>query len=743
MSDLEGLEEVVREFLIESHEGLDHLDESLVRLEDDPSDADIIADIFRTMHSIKGTGSFLGFSRLERVAHTAENLMSSVRDGTLPFTSDIASGLLKTMDALRRMLEFVEASGNDGEEDHDDLITLLTALHDEGAQASKTPAPSPKKDATPEPPSEVRQAPPAAQGGGVADRSIRLDVGVLDHLMNLVGEMVLARNQIMQNATIQSDQTFIASAQRLDAVTSELQEGVMKARLQPIGHVWTKFPRVVRDLALACGKKARIEMHGKTTELDRTIIEAIRDPLTHAVRNAVDHGIELPEDRKAANKPEEGVLKVRASHEGGQVSIAIEDDGRGIDPAKIRDKAVSLGILSPERAAALGDRESLQLIFAPGFSTAGAVTNVSGRGVGMDVVKTNIERIGGNVDIQSRIGEGTSITMTIPLTLAIIPALIVTASGERFAIPSASLVELVRLDGEQARTGIESFRGAPVYRLRGQLLPLVFLGRELDLQDATGETDDASDVPARSVNVVVLQADRRQFGVVVDDIHDTEEIVVKPLGKLVQNIDALAGATIMGDGRVALILDVMGLAARAHVHSDERDVGGGSVTADAEGASDSTKQTVLVFESDNRGRLAVRLSLVSRLESLSSATVELASGRPVVQYRGGIMPLVHLETLIDGDTSREAALAHRQRLDDPEDSMLQLVVCAYRGEAIGVVVDRIVDIASSDIDVAPKAVGSGEVQVVIQQRVTEIVDLAGLLAQSGRAAALPEAVLAS
>ncbi len=483
------------------------------------------------------------------------------------------------------MLGEIERTGAEGDLDHAELIETLKRLQGPGRDAARTGsaggdgsrAPtrrsrgrgsgaSPAGLVAPEGAAEAPSGPAggsSADGGGergglpaaeragdtaepqgarpsVTETTIRVDVGLLDALMNLVGELVLARNQIVQLTQGERSSVLTAAAQRLNLITTELQEGVMKTRMQPIGSVWGKFPRLVRDLALACGKRVRIEMEGEETELDRSIIEAIKDPLTHLVRNAVDHGIEPPEVREAAGKPPEGRLLVRAFHEGGQVNIEITDDGAGIDAERVLARAIERGFVGPDQAVRMSEREILDLIFRPGFSTAERVTNVSGRGVGMDVVRTNVERLGGSVDVRSRLGEGTTFRVKIPLTLAIIPALIVTCAGDRYAIPQVNLLELVRLDGDQAGRGIERIHDCPVYRLRGNLLPLVYLDEELGLA--------APDRGTSGMYIVVLQADERQFGLVVDGILDTEEIVVKPLSKQLKSINAYAGATIMGDG---------------------------------------------------------------------------------------------------------------------------------------------------------------------------------------------------
>jgi len=483
----------------------------------------------------------------------------------------------------------------------------------------------------------------------------------------------------------------------------------MKTRMQPIGNLWNKLPRVVRDLAVSSGKQAQVEMEGSETELDKTIIEAIKDPLTHIIRNAVDHGIELPQDRVAKGKPAEGRIHLRAFHEGGQVNIEITDDGAGIDSERVKRKAMERGLITAEQAARMSEREVVNLLLLPGFSTAAKVTNVSGRGVGMDVVKTNIEKIGGIVDVQSS-PAGTALKIKIPLTLAIIPALIVSIRDERFAIPQVNLLELVRLEGDEGRAGIEMMHGAPVYRLRGNLLPLVSLGRELKLEAPGGDAAGARDV----VNIVVLQADDRQFGLVVDEVNDTEEIVVKPLGKQLKGLSCFAGATIMGDGQVALILDVLGVAQMASVITEVRD----RAVADTAARDQDRalgKDAWLIFRVGQSGRMAIPLSMVSRLEEFGPSMIEVSGSRRVVQYRGQIMPLVPVaETL-----GVEAGAAGE---------MLQVVVYSRNGQSVGLVVDEILDIVEQQV-VVENASEGGRVRgsAVIQQHVTDLLDVEGLV----------------
>jgi two-component system chemotaxis sensor kinase CheA len=707
------MEDVLKEFLVESLENLDRLDRELVQLEQAPHDRENLASIFRTIHTIKGTCGFLGLGKLESVSHVGESLLSRMRDGALVLNADITTGLLGMVDAIRRILAAIERTGAEPDESFSAIIATLQRLNASPVPdaSSESLQPAPETAAASASPLDTRPA-----GGerrpGIADTSLRVGVGLLDKLTNLVGELVLARNQILQFNTAQSDTAFVGATQRLNLVTSELQEGVMKTRMQPIDTVWSKFPRIIRDLATACGKQVRLEMVGRETELDKTIIEAIKDPLTHVVRNSADHGIEAPEIRRARGKNPEGVVTLRAFHEGGQINIEITDDGAGIDPEKVRRKAVDRAMVTAEQAARMTDGEALRLIFVPGFSTAEAITNVSGRGVGMDVVKTNIEKIGGTVDIQSTVGEGTTLKIRIPLTLAIIPALMVSAGGELFAIPQVSLLELVRLTGDSSRTGVERIGNATFHRLRGNLLPLVHLHHELGLA-SHGEAD--------AVNIVVLKADGRQFGMIVDAVNDTEEIVVKPLGRQLKSVQVFAGATIMGDGHVALILDVTRLAHQARVLNAARDGkrSGGEETDIRHAGSDG--ETWLLFRVNGTERMAIPLPLVARLEEFSAGQIERSGGREVVQYRGEILPLVSLTRFFGGSGGADA---------DPR----QVIVFADRGRSVGLVVDQILDIVTQTVSptrsqARPGVLGSA----VLQQRVTDLLDVAAIVRH-----ALPE-----
>jgi len=779
--------DIVKDFLVESYENLDRLDRELVGLEKNPEDRDALSSVFRTIHTIKGTCGFLGFSKLEAVAHVGENLLTRLRDRQLVLSPEITTALLSMVDAVRQILSQIEMAGQEGDRDDSVLIATLTRLQ----QPRETPAkmavalvPQSISEASALPASigdilmqragitpaeillatekqnegdpcqlgEVLVEQGAARSADIADAlriqqsahaqanasdsTIRVDVGLLDKVMNLVGELVLARNQVLQFANRMKDTSFLAASQRLNLITTELQAGVMKTRMQPIGNIWGQFPRTVRDVALGCGKEVNIEMEGKETELDKTIIEAIKDPLTHLVRNSVDHGIELPEDRVKAGKDRIGRLILRAFHEGGQVNIEISDDGAGLNSERIRKKAVERAVITAEQAARMPEREIFNLIFLPGFSTAEKVTNVSGRGVGMDVVKTNVEKIGGTVDVQSTLGRGTTVRVKIPLTLAIIPALVVTCGGDRYAIPQVSLLELVRLEADEAGKGIELVHGAPVYRLRGRLLPLVYLSRELklaaDFRPAT-ESDGA-------VNIVVLQADERQFGLVVDQINDTEEIVVKPLRKQLKTVKTFAGSSIMGDGKVALILDVLGLAQRASVVTETR---GRALTEKAaeSAAAAGEKQTFLLFAGPGDSRMAIPLSTLARLEEFPVAQVEMSGSQWVTQYRGQILPLVRLNVVLEERRNKLRAL---QAPPTPDSGPIQVLVLNHDGRSFGLVVERILDIVEDRADVKSAATRASVLySVVIADRVTELLDIPAILRSADVSATRPGPVARS
>lgn len=726
------MEDIIREFIVESTENLDKLDQELVALEKEPQNTDIINKIFRIVHTIKGTCGFLGFSKLEAVTHKGENLLDSLRSNRLQMNSTIATALLQVADATRTIITSIEQEGNEGAHDFTELVNHLVALNsgeptpkattqsgpttnsDEHtnhellaeltAELSQTSAPEKSAQTTspPAPSSELKQTePPKPAAVSAADSSLRIDVSLLDKLMNLVSELVLTRNQILQFTRQNPSAELLDSSQRLNLITSELQEGVMRTRMQPIETVWNKFPRVVRDIAKQCEKEVRIEMEGKETDLDKTLIEAIKDPLTHIIRNSVDHGLEKPAVREAAGKSREGVIKLKAYHEGGCVLIEISDDGAGLNTARIRSKAIERGILSPEKADKMSEAEIHALIFAAGFSTAEQVTNLSGRGVGMDVVRSNIQKIGGVVDVHSATGQGTTLRIKIPLTLAIVPALIVSCSEQRFAIPQGSLVELVRISSDAPDSNIEHVGDTLFYRLRGNLLPLVQLEKQLRIAD--GRT-------LAGQSVVVIKGEAGQFGLIVEKIHDTEEIVVKPLSNRLKSVKAFSGATIMGDGKVALILDVASFASVASQEDIEE-----AEQKEEVDTIDISSETMLLVACGG-GQAATPLCSVHRLENFNACDFEHAGGKTMIQYRGGIMPLYDLSSMLgvagsDGEEQRS------------------VVVYSHEGKSVGLLVDKIIDIVKQTYDLDESGRRPGiRGTAVLSGRVTEVIDIAEMAA---------------
>ena len=534
----------------------------------------------------------------------------------------------------------------------------------------------------------------------VADLSIRVNVEVLDSLMNLVGELVLARNQLLQLARNDDESKYAAPITHLNRVTTDLQEGVMKTRMQPIGNAWSKLPRLVRDLSQTTGRHIELEMSGEETELDRTVLDAIKDPLTHMVRNSADHGIELPEERIAAGKSETGTIKLNAFHEGGHVIISIEDDGAGIDADKVLNKAIEKGIVSEQEAAKMKQGEILSLIFRAGLSTSEQVSSVSGRGVGMDVVRTSIERIGGTVDLSSVRGSGTSVRIKIPLTLAIVSALVVKSGGQSFAIPQLGVVELVRLAAED-RNKIEKIHKNEVFRLRDRLLPLVHLDEVLEL-NARKDKEDSH----RDINIVVVQVGDEQFGLIVDEVFDTEEIVVKPVGILLKDVAIYQGTTILGDGRVIMILDVTGIADLFGGLKDGIAESEKRTESDSELEGDMT--SLLLFNAGGDRTMSVPLSLVARLEEFPKERIEGTGGKLVVQYRGDLLPLQP----IHGMNRTENAL-------DPQ----PVIVFSEGNRSMGIMVDEIQDILKERLIIRMNSQESGVMgTAIINGKATDIID---------------------
>lgn len=747
------MDDLTREFLIESQEGLDRMERCLTDLEERPGDTNLLGEIFRSVHTIKGTTGFLGFKRLEKLAHAGENLLGALRDGKLSASQPVITGLLQLLDALRSILGIIEASGLEGESDDEvndpELIALMhqlqhpsdtvpstsgagrsapvieasTTLTHQSAKASPPALPEPDTAPLLSSPSsavvssEAFKPEPAEisrpRQNAASESTLRVDITLLNRMMNLVGELVLTRNQILQATS--ADPTFTMLSRRLDMVTADLRESVMKARMQPVSNVFSKFPRIVRDLTQLLNRRVKLVLEGQETELDKSLLEAIKDPLTHAVRNSLDHGIEPPDKRIALGKDPEGILKLRAYQENGHVIIEVSDDGGGISVEKVRDKAIERSLITAERAAHLSERELLQLIFLPGFSTAAAITSVSGRGVGMDVVRTNVEKIGGKVEIDSRPGKGTTLRLRIPLTLAIIPALIVRCLGQSFALPQGVLSELVHIPAERVSTSIDWMEGAPLYRLRGQLLPLIFLDRMLSVRKTAHSSADSvapaigtPSLPQRDCFIAVLDADGRMFGLVVDSLADPEEIVVKPLSAVLKSIGIYSGATVLGNGDLALILDPGAIAIRAGVSLSTAQ----EETVARHEEEDAMKSRFLLVEAAQR-RAAVPLDEVLRIERIPFSRTEYIGYRPVLNFEGQLLPI------------EDAAGVLATAAANPE-LPLTIVVCREGNRHVGIAVGNVLDVAAGSdlVEAGSRRAASGV--TLLNNHVTGIVDLGAI-----------------
>jgi two-component system, chemotaxis family, sensor kinase CheA len=749
------MDDLITEFIAETTESLSMLDQELVKLEQNPSDEAILGNIFRIVHTIKGTCGFLGLPRLESVAHASENVLGKIRDKQQEATPQAISLVLESLDRIKELIDYLSSNGAEPEGQDDDLKKRLNHLADTGqilgaGGAASPVAPAPVADApadfskffkgdddlnallaeqgassapvialvTPTPaepekapvaaavpaPAAAKAADKPAAGGAAADanQSIRVNLDVLENLMQMVSELVLTRNQLMQIVRTKEDRDFLAPLQHLSHITSELQEGVMKTRMQPIGNAWQKFPRLIRDLSMELGKKIDLKMLGAETELDRQLLEMIKDPLTHMVRNSCDHGLEVPADRKAAGKSEMGSVTLSAYHEGGHIIIDIIDDGRGINLDRVKQKIIQNGLASEAEVAGMSDQQIMRHIFHAGFSTAEKVTSVSGRGVGMDVVRTNIEKIGGTVELDSVYGKGSTFSIKIPLTLAIVSVLIVESRGDKFAIPQINVTELVRV-AEDSEYKIETINRAPVLRLREKLLPLIVLG------DVLGLETKGDAWSSHEAFIAVCRVGGADFGVIVDRVYDTEEIVVKPVAEIIKSLSIYSGNTILGDGSVIMILDPNGLS---------KTLGENEMAAHQEeevtNAVDAGVKMVsfLLFSAGDGAPKAVPLELVSRLEEIEVSTIEYSGDEPVVQYRGELMQLM--------------------RLDDsyaiPSEGMVQVIVFTYDKRTVGLVVGEILDIVSSAFDVKLSSheklfLGS----MVIGGKTTDVVDVAQLL----------------
>jgi two-component system chemotaxis sensor kinase CheA len=724
------MDDLLREFVTETAESLDVVDVELVRFEQEPNNAKILGNVFRLVHTIKGTCGFLGLPRLETLAHAAEALMGRFRDGA-PVTSEAVSLVLETIDRIKQILDSLAREQREPEGSDDDLAGALAAMAERLAPAAAAPQPEPQRSvgrlvdqvlerplmpgedslddlerafrATPVDPPMPRKDLPAdsadADPGRPGSQTIRVSVDMLERLMTMVSELVLTRNQLLEIVRRHEESEFKMPLQRLSNVTAELQEGVMKTRMQPIGNAWQKLPRVVRDLALELGKQIDLEMQGADTELDRQVLDLIKDPLTHMIRNSADHGLETPAERRAMGKPERGCIRLSAWHEGGFINVQVTDDGRGLDTERIKAKALARGLATEAELAKFGEAQIHKFIFVPGFSTATTVTSISGRGVGMDVVGTNIDQIGGTIDVRSVPGVGVSFTVKIPLTLAIVSALIVQAGGSRFAIPQLAVLELVRAkhDGEHR---IERIKDIAVLRLRNKLLPLARLDGLLGIANEKAIDDGF---------VVVMQVGNARFGLVVDAVFHTEEIVVKPMSSKLRHIAMFCGNTILGDGSVIMIVDPNGVA-RAFGTTAASQLRDEVAPAECSAAGETT--SLLLFRAGSPQPKAVPLSLVTRLEEVDARKIELSNGRHMIQYRGQLMPLVTMDDSVKVRT----------------EGAQPLLVFSDGARAMALVVDQIVDIVEDRLAIEVESATPGIIgSAVVKEQATEIVDVAHFL----------------
>ncbi|MFZ9001362.1 MAG: chemotaxis protein CheW [Bacteriovoracaceae bacterium] len=760
---------IVQEFLIESFESISQIGEELTLFEKNLDDSELLNSIYRRVHTIKGSASFLGFKTLEHITHAAENIMDSIREKSIHMDSAITDILLESFDVAHEILKSIESTGNEGENAYTELNKKLVFLFENKSLPDEKPLDEPKivtghkndelspvkeksldqknesleldinnKEKTEAPVvketvsvqketgDKVEEKKTSSKEGSsnnlLKDSVVRVNVQLLDKIMNVVGELVLNRNQILQFSNSLDSHQLTRLAQQLNVITTDLQTDIMTTRMQPVGTVISKFERIVRDLAKSQGKSISLNISGKDTELDKTLLEAIRDPLTHLIRNSVDHGIETSEVRLKKGKPSEGNINIKAYHEGGQVTIEIIDDGNGIDPDKVLIKAIEKGIYTEAQAAKLTEKQILNLIFHPGFSTKEEITNLSGRGVGMDVVKSNIENVGGSVELSSKVGQGTNFKLKIPLTLAIVPALVVESNGETFAIPQANLLELVRFEGEEVSEFIEEIHGSEFFRLRGDLIPIFRINEVLGIdkvdktinyawenqlkeeKNVTEENDEResdegfsgeqydlnSDFLNDSLNIAILNADDNVYGLIVDSVLDTEEIVVKPLSKKLKELKFYAGATIMGDGSLALILDAIGFF--NSVEKEKRDTSQKNMLDfEEEILSDVKEKQEVLLAGLGDGRVyGIPLILVSRLEEFPAEEIEYSGNQALIRYGNTPMPLFNLEKTLG--LNGESFLRPE---NISSNKVIPCVVVKLKDRLFGFVVHSIQDIAIS------------------------------------------------
>jgi two-component system chemotaxis sensor kinase CheA len=697
--------EILQAFVEESRENLDALDRDLVVLETRPDDPDLLAQVYRAVHTIKGTCGFLGFGRLEALTHSGEDLLDALRSGKLALDADITTSLLRLIDVVRVVLDRIEATGDEGDDDNSEVIAAL-AGHLEGESARTT---VPDRAVEVDPAAPVVEALPGAVTPLVQaqESSVRVDVGVLDNLMDLVGELVLTRGQIAHVAADDDEGPLRPAYRLLDRITTELQESVMRARLQPVGVVTGKFPRIARDLATSMGKRVRVELDGEEVGVDRAVNETLKEALLHLVRNAVDHGLETPDERIAAGKDPEGCLRIRASHAGGRVQVEISDDGRGVDPKRLAARAVSAGALTRGDADALTAHGALQLMFLPGLSTKDEVTTVSGRGVGMDAVRESLDQLGASIEVASEIGSGTVFRINVPLTLAILPSVLVWSGGQRYALPQIHVREVVHLEPDEVLRSVDDVDGVRIHRLRGRLLPLVAMSEQMRV----------SPTSLPGLTIVVVELDGRRFGITVDAVGDTVEAVVEPLTQATRSIAMFAGVTLLADGQAALIVNLDELAAAAGLVTTRVDA-----AAPAEAPATTQERSLLLATAAGGARVAVPLAAVVRLEHFPGERVQRSRGGDVIDYGDAILPLLPASQVLAGLGAGEHASLGRAEY-------VPTIVCRSSAGSVGLVVERIDDVvaepARSSSDASEPSVGR---RVVIDDTVTELIDIDALIA---------------
>mgnify|MGYP000113688842 CR=1 FL=1 len=692
------MDDIIRDFISETFENLQELEQVVLTLESEPENMELIRNAFRILHTIKGTCGFLGFYRMQTVAHRAENVLSKMRDGELRVSSLITSSLLVALDTIRQIADGIESKGAEPNGNDHDLLHALdqcltsqivsSPINEEGKLSEESEeANTPAHDPEPEPALKPHQILPTLPEEKTApdiktnslskeedrstahtNQSIRINLEIVDNLMALVGELVLTRNQLFQ----QKEEMEIPSTQnnvltRLSHLTTELQQNIMKTRMQPIETAWTKLPRLVRDIARELGKKINVKQIGSDTELDRQVIELIKDPLLHMVRNSADHGIEMPNVRRTCGKNETGTITLKSYHHGGHIVIEITDDGKGIDPEIIRRKAIEKDVISVSEAERMSSEQILQVIFKPGFSTAEQVSNVSGRGVGMDVVRSNIEKLGGTIEMQSIKGEGSSFIMKIPLTLSIISVLLVSVSGQHFAIPQLAITEILSFKKKSSQP-IEAIQDKPLLRWRNQLLPLIYLDEILAIHD---------DVEKSAHNIIVTQIGHQHFGFIVDSIHDSQEIVVKPLSRKLKKISTFSGSTILGNGEVVLILDPNNF--DLQLDPTNASPFESKESPNAEKVREST--IILIFKSDQKTK-AVPLALVSRIDEIQAKDIQNIYGQHIFRHRDQLIPLMDF-------TNTDV---------DPE-TFLPILIFTDRGYKLALKIDEIMTIVEDSTEI--------------------------------------------